>query len=241
MQSQVIICDQQTLYALGCGKIINEHPQFNGYRIIRNLTMLDEIMSEDHPSYDYPKVLVLDSGMLNFANPATYKTIQLLKNSVPIMVLFNDEDEVHLYHLIDHGFSVIVSRHISELEWVKALTMAQQDKVYFCATIADKVFALMNQMEKIKQIEIMQQLNIYDKYILVRICQEASSKEIANEVGHSKRTIEGHRTKLMQQFDVKNLAGLVKIAFLTKLYDHYLMNPGLYDVALCNKTSDVQV
>jgi len=153
------------------------------------------------------------------------------------MVLFNDEDELQLYHLIDNGFSVIVSRHISEKEWVKALTMAQQDKVYFCATIADKVFALMNQMEKIKQIELMQQLNIYDKYILVRICQEASSKEIANEVGHSKRTIEGHRTKLMQQFDVKNLAGLVKITFLTKLYDHYLMNPGLYDVTLFAKTS----
>ena len=68
------------------------------------------------------------------------------------MVLFNDEDEVHLYHLIDHGFSVIVSRHISELEWVKALTMAQQDKVYFCETIAVKVFALMNQMEKINLI-----------------------------------------------------------------------------------------
>ena len=237
MQTQVIICDQQALYALGCSTLINEHPQFNCYCIIRNLQMLNEIMSEDHPNYDFPKVLVIDSGMLNFANPLTYKTIHLIKKSLPIMVLFNDEDEVHLYNLIDHGFSVIVSRHISETEWVKALTMAQQDKVYFCATIADKVFGLMSQMEKIKKIEIMQQLNIYDKYILVRICQEASSKEIANEVGHSKRTIEGHRTKLMQQFDVKNLAGLVKIAFLTKLYDHYLMNPGLYDVTLCAKTS----
>jgi len=55
MQSQVIICDQQTLYALGCGALINEHPQFNGYRIIRNLQMLNEMMSEDHPSYDFPK------------------------------------------------------------------------------------------------------------------------------------------------------------------------------------------
>ena len=237
MQSQVIICDQQSVYALGCGTLINEHPQFNGYCIIRNLQMLNEIMSEDHPNYDFPKVLVLDSGMLNFTNPLTYKTIHQLKKSVPVMVLFNDEDDLHLYNLIDIGFSVIVSRHVSEKDWVKALLMAQQDKVYFCATIADKVFALMNQMDKIKQIEIMQQLNIYDKYILVRICQEASSKQIAYEVGHSKRTIEGHRTKLMQQFEVKNLAGLVKIAFLTKLYDHYLMNPGLYDVTLCAKTS----
>lgn len=238
MQSQVIICDQQNVYALGCVSLVNEHPQFNGYCIIRNLHMLNEIMSEDHPSYDFPKVLVLDSGMLNFTHPATFNTIHRIKKRVPIMVLFNDEDDLHLYHLIEIGFSVIVSRRISENEWVKALLMAQQDKVYFCAIISEKVFALMNQMEKIKQIEIMQQLTLYDKYILVRICQEASSKQIANEVGHSKRTIEGHRTKLMQLFDVKNLAGLVKIAFLTKLYDHYKKYPDLYHVTLCNKTSD---
>jgi len=238
MQSQVIICDQQTVYALGCGSLVSEHPQFNGYCIIRNLQMLNEMMSEDHPSYDFPKVLVLDSGMLNFTNPSTFKTIHHIKKRVPIMVLFNDEDDMQLYNLIEIGFSVIVSRMISETEWVKALMMAQQDKVYFCSTISEKVFSLMSQMEKIKQIEIMQQLTLYDKYILVRICQEASSKQIANEVGHSKRTIEGHRTKLMHLFDVKNLAGLVKITFLTKLYDHYLLHPTLYDVALCNKTSD---
>lgn len=238
MQSQVIICDQQSLYAIGCSSLIQEHPQFNGYCIIRNLTMLHDIMSETHPNYEHPKLLVLDSAMLNFSIPATYKTINQLKKRVPIMILFNDEDDLHLYHLIDNGFSVIVSRRISEAEWVKALMMAQQDKVYFCSTISEKVFALMNQMEKIKQIEMMQLLTIYDKYILVRICQEASSKQIAHEVGHSKRTIEGHRTKLMQQFEVKNVAGLVKITFLTKLYDHYLSNPSLYDVASIHKISD---
>jgi FixJ family two-component response regulator len=93
--------------------------------------------------------------------------------------------------------------------------------------------------EKIKLIEKVHQLHTYDKYILLRICEEASSKQIAYEVGHSKRTVEGHRTKLMQKFDVKNVAGLVKIAFLTKLYDHYLSNPGLYDVTLCAKTSSL--
>jgi DNA-binding NarL/FixJ family response regulator len=238
MQSQVVICDQQTVYALGCGSLVNEHPQFKGYCIIRNLDMLNDMMFEDHPSYGFPKVLVLDSGMLNFTNPTTFKTINHIKKQFPIMVLFNDEDDMHLYNLIEIGFSVIVTRKISETEWVKALMMAQQDKVYFCTTISEKVFSLMSQMEKIKQIEIMQHLTLYDKYILVRICQEASSKEIANEVGHSKRTIEGHRTKLMQLFDVKNLAGLVKITFLTKLYDHYMMHPDLYDVALCKKLSD---
>ena len=239
MQSQVIICDQQTVYAIGCGSLLHDHPKFNGYCIIHTLKDLNEMMSLDHLKTDAPQVLVLDSGMLNFAQSQTIITIQSIKKRRPIMILFNEEDDLHLYNLIDIGFSVIVSRQVSEQEWVKALLMAEQDKVYFCASIADKVFALVNQMGKIKQMERMRQLTIYDKYILVRICEEASSKQIAYEVGHSKRTIEGHRTKLMQQFDVKNVAGLVKITFLTKLYDHYLMNPSMYDVALCTKASVV--
>lgn len=239
MQSQVIICDQQTVYAIGCGSLLHDHPKFNGYCIIHTLKELNEMMSLDHLKTDAPQVLVLDSGMLNFAQSQTIITIQSIKKRIPIMILFNEEDDLHLYNLIDIGFSVIVSRQVSEQEWVKALLMAEQDKVYFCASIADKVFALVNQMGKIKQMERMRQLTIYDKYILVRICEEASSKQIAYEVGHSKRTIEGHRTKLMQQFDVKNVAGLVKITFLTKLYDHYLMNPSMYDVALCTKASVV--
>ena len=215
MQSQVIICDQQTVYAIGCGSLLHDHPKFNGYCIIHTLQELNEMMSLDHLKTDAPQVLGLDSGMLNFAQSQTIITIQSIKKRIPIMILFNEEDDLHLYNLIDIGFSVIVSRQVSEQEWVKALLMAEQDKVYFCANIADKVFALVNQMDKIKQMERMRQLTIYDKYILVRICEEASSKQIAYEVGHSKRTIEGHRTKLMQQFDVKNVAGLVKITFLT--------------------------
>jgi FixJ family two-component response regulator len=98
---------------------------------------------------------------------------------------------------------------------------------------------MVNHMDKIKLTEKVHQLHTYDKYILVRICEEASSKQIAYEVGHSKRTIEGHRTKMMQQLEVKNLAGLVKAAFMSKLYDHYLENPGLYDVTSCAKTSSL--
>jgi DNA-binding NarL/FixJ family response regulator len=188
---------------------------------------------------DLPKILVLDSSMLHLNNLNQIQSILALKKTIPIMVLYHEEDDLNLYHLVDIGFSVIVSRNVSKEEWLKALQMAQMDKIYFCTTIAQKVFDLEHQMDKIKQIERMQALNVYDKYILVRICQEASSKQIAYEVGHSKRTVEGHRTKLMQKFDVKNVAGLVKVAFMTKLYDHYLSNPGLYEVTLCAKTSSL--
>jgi len=239
MQSQVIICDQQAVYALGCHSLLGESPLFKGSCIIRSLHELQELLHVHQLQSDLPKILVLDSSMLHLNNLNQIQSILALKKTIPIMVLYHEEDDLNLYHLVDIGFSVIVSRNVSKEEWLKALQMAQMDKIYFCTTIAQKVFDLEHQMVKIKQIERMQALNVYDKYILVRICQEASSKQIAYEVGHSKRTVEGHRTKLMQKFDVKNVAGLVNVAFMTKLYDHYLSNPGLYEVTLCAKTSSL--
>jgi DNA-binding NarL/FixJ family response regulator len=239
MQSQVIICDTQILYAKGLSLLIQDNPHLQGYHIIQSIEAFNEFLVHQNEKSSLPIVLVIDSALLNVGRASTLHQIKELKPSISMMVVYNDIDDTHLFQLVESGISVIVSRTAAPQECAKALEMARQQKIYFCNRVADKVFTLMNHMDKIKLIEKVHQLHTYDKYILVRICEEASSKQIAYEVGHSKRTIEGHRTKMMQQLEVKNLAGLVKAAFMSKLYDHYLENPGLYDVTACAKTSSL--
>ena len=239
MQSQVILCDQQTVYAMGCGLLIKDNPMLMGYHIIKSLKELDGFMAMDKNQQALPLLLVVDSSLFDYGHSDAMVQVSALKNKMSIMVVFNEQDDAHLYQLIDNGISVVISRNATKQEWSKALEMARLNKIYFCSIIAEKVFAMVNHMEKIKLTQKVHQLHTYDKYILVRICEEASSKQIAYEVGHSKRTIEGHRTKMMQQLEVKNLAGLVKVAFMSKLYDHYLLNPGLYDITSCAKTSSL--
>ena len=234
MQSQVIICDQQPVYALGSSMLIHQHPEYLKANIIHDFGMLNEVILQTNP-----RVLVIESAMFKQSHHQNLELIQLLKNKIPIMVVLNDNDDFELCELIDNGFSVIVSRTASTTEWLKGLEMARKDKVYFSHDIAIKVEAMVNKMEDVQLIDKVFQLSLYDKYILIRICQEAPSKLIASELGHSKRTVEGHRTKMMQLFEVKNVAGLVKMACISKLYDHYLSNPGLYDVTLCAKTSSL--
>jgi len=239
MPTQVIICDKQIVYAMGCSLLIKDNPALKGYHIIKSLEELNGYIAFDKNKQALPMVLVIDSAMFDFKQSVTLKRIKEIRATMGLMVVYNNIEDVNLYQLIDAGISVIVSRSVSKQEWSKALEMARLHKIYFCNHIAEKVFTMVNHMDKIKLTEKVHQLHTYDKYILVRICEEASSKQIANEVGHSKRTIEGHRTKMMQQLEVKNLAGLVKAAFMSKLYDHYLENPGLYEVTACAKTSSL--
>ncbi len=234
MYQHVIICDQQKLYALGSYSILKEQSMFETYCMIQALQEIDYWASK-HPQ----SLLILDSALLSFGENASMEHFIQLQKDHPIMVIVNDEDDVQLFRLIDAGVSVMVTRTVSELDYLKAMEMATKRKIFFCNQLAARVYNLVYQVDKIKQIEEVYALNAYDKYILIRICEEASSKQIAQELFCSKRTVEGHRTRLMQKLGVTNVAGLVKITLLTKLYQHYLSNPGLYDVTACFKTSSL--
>ena len=230
-QRQVFICDQQAIYAMGCGQLVKAHPMCNGYRI---LSSLNEINNFDQSE----GLMIIDCAMFDFDATAVKKKIKTLQQLFPLIILLNkDTPDFVLYQLIELEVDVIVSRSMSSQEWNKAVEMACQRKVFFCHHTAERVLQLTQVMDKINLIERVNTLSLYDKYILIRICEEASSKQIAAELSHSKRTIEGHRTRLMQTFGVKNVAGLVKIALITKLYEHYLSNPGWYASFLLAKTS----
>ena len=234
-QRQVFICDQQAIYAMGCGQLVQAHPMCNGYRMLSSLEELNQFnfgLSEG--------LLIIDCAMFDFDSAAVKKKINALQQIVPLIILLNkDTPDFVLYQLIELEVDVMVSRNMSSQEWNKSVEMACQRKVYFCQHTAERVLQLTQVMDKINLIERVNRLSLYDKYILIRICEEASSKQIAAELKHSKRTIEGHRTRLMQTLGVKNVAGLVKIALITKLYEHYLSNPGWYASFLLAKTSSL--
>ena len=234
MYQHVIICDQQKLYALGSYCILREQSMFETYCMIQDLKEIDYWASR-HPG----SLLIVDSALLNFDHKDSLIHFNELQKEHPMMVIINEEDDLQLFRLIDIGISVMVTRNVSETEYLKAMEMAFKHKIFFCNQLANRVYNLVYQVDKIKQIEEVYALDAYDKYILIRVCEEASSKQIAKELSCSKRTIEGHRTRLMQKLGVTNMAGLVKITLLTKLYQHYLSNPGLYDVTACFKTSSL--
>lgn len=48
--------------------------------------------------------------------------------------------------------------------------------------------------------------------ILQMVCEEYTNKEIAEKLGISSRTVDGHRFRLIRRFGVKNTAGLIRHA-----------------------------
>jgi len=58
-----------------------------------------------------------------------------------------------------------------------------------------------------------------EKEIIQLILDEFTNNEIGENLGISPRTVDTHRRNLLQKFDVKNTAGLVKYAVENKLLE----------------------
>jgi DNA-binding CsgD family transcriptional regulator len=50
------------------------------------------------------------------------------------------------------------------------------------------------------------------------ICREFTSKEIASTLNLSKRTVEGHRTRMMDKIGAKSIAGIITYALERGIY-----------------------
>ncbi|MBR9832861.1 response regulator transcription factor [bacterium] len=62
-------------------------------------------------------------------------------------------------------------------------------------------------------------LSAREKEILIAICEQLTSKETAEKLFITTRTVEGHRNSLLQKTGAKNSAGLVIYAIKNNLYD----------------------
>ena len=114
MQTQVIICDKQIVYAMGSSLLIKDNPQLMGYHIIKSMDELNGYIALDKSKQPLPMVLVVDSAMFHFGDPFTRHQIKEIKTRMGVMVVFNEQDDAHLYQLIDNGISVIVARNQSK-------------------------------------------------------------------------------------------------------------------------------
>ena len=94
-QRQVFICDQQAIYAMGCGQLAKAHPMCNGYRILSSLDEINNFSLSEG-------LLIIDCAMLDFDSQAVKKKIKALQQVFPCIILLNkDTPDFVLYQLIE--------------------------------------------------------------------------------------------------------------------------------------------
>lgn len=159
-----------------------------------------------------PDVLLLD---LQLPDKTGYELVPLLLKQYPelkILILSGMESSPYIKEMMQRGckgylLKSTTNKHIL----VEAITEVYNGGLYLDRGLKEQ---LLNEMlvGKRARSKIEHRITEREKDVLKLIAEECSNQEIAERLFISLRTVETHRYNLLQKLNVKNTAGLVRLA-----------------------------
>lgn len=106
-------------------------------------------------------------------------------------------------------------------EFLMAFEQLLEGRLFYCSQTLHWLSLYMNKQKQILRVDIdKRNYTRREIEIINLICTEYTAKEIGNKLKLSKRTIENHKTRILEKMQVKNMAGIVKYALENDLINN---------------------
>ena len=166
-----------------------------------------------------PDVLIMDIMMPRMNGIQAAENIREMKLPTYILLLSMYSDEGFVQQALQYGVKGYVLKSSVSDELLQAVRAVAAGKAYFSSPISEIVQSAVNSHSASQEGDSFSTLSPREKEILQLIAEEHTSAEIANMLFITEKTVEKHRTKLMEKLNVRNLAGLVRLAVKYHLVD----------------------
>jgi DNA-binding NarL/FixJ family response regulator len=167
-----------------------------------------------------PDVLIMDIRMPLMNGIQAAERIRDLKLGVRIVLLSMYSDEGLIQQALKSGAKGYVLKSSASEELLMAVQAAYRGETYLSEPISSILMEKGIQAHKDDEaIDPFDTLSPREKEILQLIAEEHTSGEIAEQLSISEKTVEKHRTHMMEKLSVRNLAGLTRLAVKYGLVD----------------------
>ena len=157
------------------------------------------------------QVLLLDINLPDGNGINACKELLLKHPDLKIIALTNFEDSIFIKQILKNGAMGYLLKNTGKSELIEAIKEVTCGNRYLPKKIND---ILLNDSIGVENSSyFIPKLTAREKEILALIIKEFTTEEIANELFVSAKTVESHRSNLIQKLGVKNSAGLVRVAF----------------------------
>jgi DNA-binding NarL/FixJ family response regulator len=160
-----------------------------------------------------PDVIVMDIMMPRLNGIQAAEKIRMMKIPSRVVLLSMYSDEALVYQALQSGIKgyVLKSSVTEELLW--AVRAAARGETHLSGPISEiMVNNIINPHPPGTANDPLASLSPREKEIMKLIAEEHTSSEIAEMLFISEKTVEKHRASLMEKLQVRNLAGLVRLA-----------------------------
>ena len=208
------IVDDDLLFVQLLENYINNSENFE---VILTSTSGHHFLSE--ADADLPDILLLDLRMANGDGLEVMSALSQKDAETKIIVLSSFYRRSFMGQMLKMGAHAFLPKEIELEELLNAMNAVYHNGHYFSN---EQVDVLRNQLSnKLPEFHSFSKDALTEREIdvLRLVCQQLSTKEIADALFISPKTVETHKTNLMVKTCVKNMAGLVIYAVQNNIID----------------------
>ena len=206
---RIAIADDHPVFLHGLQTVLNKQSDFEIVAVAHNGTELISTVQQQHPD-----VVLTDIHMPELNGLEA--TLQINKESPKTAVIgISTHAEEHLLvEMLKAGAKGYLLKESSREEVVHAVRAVYNKGTYYCCDITKKMITLLDEhtQKKVIKKDFSTVLTEKEKTVIRMICLELSSKEIANHLNISVRSVESMRERLQEKTGARNMIGIVLYA-----------------------------
>lgn len=210
----IAIADDQKLFRKGMVSLINSFDNMSISFEAGNGKELLELCAE---ATIKPHIILLDLSMPEMNGLDALKILKEDYTAISVIILSSHEAENFILATIQAGANGYLAKNAEPEEVEQAIREVYKNDFYFTTPMLEIMRKGLVKKSNPILLDGESSLTNREKEILLLICKQFNSHEIAERLFLSQRTVEGHRNNLLLKTESRNTAGLVLYALKYKL------------------------
>lgn len=207
---KVMVVDDHEIFRDGVKLVIS---QSENYNVVSDACNGKEFL--DIIDAELPDIVLMDISMPIMDGVEASKKALAKYPHLKIVTLSMFGEEEYYYKMIEAGVKAVVLKKSGTTELLHAIDEVAKGNNYFSQDLLKKLVFRINSPKSQEKVKITQR----EEEVLNLICNGYTNKEIAEKLFISVKTVDRHRTSLLQKTETRNSAHLVMYSIRHKLVD----------------------
>lgn len=165
-----------------------------------------------------PDIILMDIAMRNLNGLEATRRIKKLFPHMKVLALTMYENEEWIFQILKSGASGYLIKDSAMTELISAIRAVNQGDSYLSPSISRKVInEYIRKAEGGERERLEDLLSDREREVLQLIAEGNSIPQIASLLCISKKTVEAHKTHIMEKLNIHDKVGLIKYAIRTGL------------------------
>ncbi len=207
----IILADDHEIMLNGLSGLINAETNLSILALAKNGEELVESVKKT-----YPDICLIDLDMPKMDGLQASEILLRLYPDIKILILTMHKERSLLKRMKYLGIKGYLIKTCDSDELIFAINKVLKGGVYFSSDILTNTF--LGDKEG-SDIEKTSSLSKREHEIIRLLCDGNSSKKIADKLFISHKTVETHRSNMMQKLDVHNIAELIRFCYRNNILE----------------------